>query len=107
MDIGTIATFAYGALAIVGGIIGYTKSQSKISLISGSVSGTLLIAAGIMQLTGKAWGQYIAIGIVGLLIATFIARLIKTRKFMPAGLMIIAGLAALAAIVMPILSVPV
>jgi uncharacterized membrane protein (UPF0136 family) len=107
MEIGTIATFAYGALAIVGGIIGYTKSQSKISLISGSISGILLIVAGIVQLGGQPWGQYVAIGIVGLLIATFIVRLIKTGKFMPAGLMIIAGLAALAAIVMPLLVIAV
>ncbi|AFY70489.1 protein of unknown function UPF0136 [Thalassoporum mexicanum PCC 7367] len=105
METGTIATFAYGALAIVGGIIGYTKSQSKISLISGSISGILLIVAGVVQLGGQPWGQYLAIGIVGLLIITFIARLIKTGKFMPAGLMIIGGLASLAAILFPILTV--
>ncbi|MFN5264646.1 MAG: TMEM14 family protein, partial [Pseudanabaena sp.] len=35
----TIALLVYGVIAIIGGIIGFTKSQSKASIISGSISG--------------------------------------------------------------------
>jgi uncharacterized membrane protein (UPF0136 family) len=104
MNIGIIAAIAYGILAIGGGIMGYAKSQSKASIISGSISGLLLIAAGVFQLMGQSWGQYLGIAIATVLIVVFIVRLVKTRKFMPAGLMIAAGLASLAAMVMPLLA---
>lgn len=49
MNLATIITFTYGILSIVGGIIGYKQAGSKISLISGAISGLLLIIAGILQ----------------------------------------------------------
>ncbi|MDJ0516635.1 MAG: hypothetical protein F6K22_38235 [Okeania sp. SIO2F4] len=99
MNIGIIAAIAYGILAIVGGIIGYTKVGSKISLISGSVSGLLLIISGIIQLIGINWGLIFSIVITTILVITFIIRLVKTRKMMPAGLMILTGIAAVAVMV--------
>ncbi|MGD1704513.1 TMEM14 family protein [Dapis sp. BLCC M229] len=99
MNIGIIAAIAYGILAIVGGIIGYTKVGSKISLISGSVSGLLLIISGIIQLIGIYWGLIFSIVITTILVITFIIRLVKTRKMMPAGLMILTGIAAVAVMV--------
>ncbi|NEO55899.1 MAG: hypothetical protein F6K54_24235 [Okeania sp. SIO3B5] len=94
MNIAIIAAIVYGILAIVGGIIGYTKAGSKISLISGSVSGLLLIVSGIVQLMGMNWGLIFSIVIATILVITFIIRLVKTRKMMPAGLMILTGIAA-------------
>ncbi|NEQ37328.1 MAG: hypothetical protein F6K40_14055 [Okeania sp. SIO3I5] len=99
MNIGIIAAIAYGILAIVGGIIGYTKVGSKISLISGSISGLLLIISGIIQLMGINWGLIFSIVISTILVITFIIRLIKTRKMMPAGLMILTGIVAVAVMV--------
>ena len=101
MNLSIVAAIAYGVLSIVGGIFGYVKSQSKASIISGSISGALLIAAGIAQLQGFTWGQTAGVAIAGLLVVVFIVRLVKTKKFMPAGLMIIAGLVALAAMLLP------
>ncbi len=95
IDLGVIAAFAYGVLALVGGIIGYAQAKSTASLISGIVSGVLLIAAGVLQRQGMAWGGILAAVITAVLVVVFIVRLIKTRKFMPAGLMIIAGAIAL------------
>ena len=88
-----------GSLIIVGGIIGYTKAGSKISLISGSVSGLLLIVCGIIQLMGINWGIILSIIITTILVITFIIRLAKTRKMMPAGLMILTGIVAVAVMV--------
>lgn len=92
---GIIAAIAYGIIAIAGGIIGYVQAASKASLISGSISGLLLIFAGVMQLQGQAWGLTLAAIITAILIIVFAIRLTKTRKFMPAGLMAILGLVTL------------
>lgn len=96
MNPGIIAAIAYGILAIIGGIIGYIQAQSKVSLISGSISGLLLILGGVMQLQGQAWGLILATVVTAVLVIVFAVRLTKTRKFMPAGLMSVLGVATLA-----------
>ena len=95
MNPGVVAAIAYGVLAIVGGIIGYVQATSKASLISGIISGLLLIIAGVMQLQGQGLGLILAIVVTIALIIVFAIRLAKTRKFMPAGLMTALGVAAL------------
>ncbi len=92
----TLALLLYGAVAIVGGIIGYTKSQSKASIISGSISGAGLLVAGAAALNSQEWGKTTGLVIAGLLIVVFVVRLIKTKKAMPAALMIAGGLATVA-----------
>lgn len=99
MNPGIIAAIAYGILAIVGGMIGYAQAQSKASLISGSISGLLLIFGGLMQLQGQTWGLILAIFVTAVLMIVFTIRLAKTRKFMPAGLMTILGMTALVVMV--------
>ena len=94
MTLGVIAAIAYGILAVIGGIVGYTKAKSKISLIAGCSTGILLILGGIIQLQGLTWGLIFSLIMSVFLIITFISRLLKTGKFMPSGLMIIAGLVA-------------
>lgn len=96
--ISTIAAIAYGILAFVGGIIGYAQAKSKMSLISGGISGVLLILCGVALQQGMVWAGTVAAIITAVLIVVFVMRLTKTRKFMPAGLMAIAGGAALAAL---------
>ncbi|MBW4561468.1 MAG: hypothetical protein KME32_09985 [Mojavia pulchra JT2-VF2] len=95
MELSIIATFAYGILSIIGGIIGSIQANSKISLLSGSISGLLLIFAAFWQLQGQTWGLLMATFITAVLIVFFAMRLAKTRKFMPAGLMFILGMLAL------------
>jgi uncharacterized membrane protein (UPF0136 family) len=98
MNLGIVVAFGYGILALVGGIIGYIQVKSKISLLSGSISGLLLIFAAYCQLQGQTWGLTLAAVVTGILVVFFAFRLTKTRKFMPAGLMIIFGMLALAVI---------
>ena len=95
MNPGVVAAIAYGILAIVGGIIGYVQAKSKASLISGIISGLLLVTAGVMQLQGQGLGLILAIVVTIALVIVFAIRLAKTRKFMPAGLMTALGVAAL------------
>lgn len=106
MNPGIVAAIAYGILALVGGIIGYVQAQSKASLISGSVSGLVLIFGGIMHLQGQAWGLVLATIVTVILVIVFTIRLAKTRKFMPAGLMTVLGLVALGVMLRTVLSVP-
>ena len=99
MNLSIIAAFAYGILAIVGGIIGYIQARSKVSLLSGSISGLLLILAAYFQLQGQTWGSILGVIVTGVLVVVFAVRLAKTRKFMPAGLMTILGMLALGVMV--------
>ena len=95
MNLAIAATIIYGLLAGIGGIFGYVKSRSKPSLISGCISGILLLVAAFMQIQGNSLGLLIAKVIVSLLVIVFVFRLVKTKKFMPAGIMTITGVAAL------------
>lgn len=84
-------TLIYGILAIAGGAIGYKQAGSQVSLISGFISGLLLLIAAYM-LYGRSPAGPLLAGVVSLvLVIVFIIRLLKTRKFMPAGLMIVMG----------------
>lgn len=99
MNLGIVAAFGYGILSLVGGIIGYIQAKSKVSLLSGGISGLLLIFSAYCQLQGQTWGLTLASVITGILVVFFALRLAKTRKFMPAGLMIIFGMLTLAVMV--------
>jgi len=95
MPIATFMTFIYAVLSIVGGIIGYKQAGSTQSMIAGIISGILLIIGGIALLQGQLWGAWLAIAVTLILVIVFIFRLVKTRRFMPAGLMTIVGVITL------------
>lgn len=96
MSPGLIFALIYGVLSIVGGIIGYRQAGSKVSLISGIISGLLLLL-GVVLMPGAA-GFWLARMVSLVLVIVFVTRLIKTKKFMPAGLMVIVGIATLIAL---------
>ncbi|MGQ4650130.1 TMEM14 family protein [Lyngbya aestuarii] len=96
------APLAYGLLAMIGGVMGYLKVKSKMSIISGLVSGLLLVFSAIVQLQGHQWGLTLASVVAAALVIIFAVRLVKTRKFMPAGLMIIAGVLSLGVMLYPL-----
>lgn len=95
MDFATMAAIGYGILAGVGGVLGYAKAGSQTSLISGLLSGILLIVGGVAHQQNLTWGFPLSIVTTIALIIVFVIRLAKTRKFMPAGLMVVAGILAL------------
>ena len=95
MNPGVIAAITYGVLAIVGGVMGYVQAQSKISLLAGGGCGVLLLISAILQSQGQAWGLLAATGVTVILLLAFTMRLFKTRKFMPAGLMLVLGIPSL------------
>jgi uncharacterized membrane protein (UPF0136 family) len=98
LPLAALTTLTYGILSIAGGAIGYKQAGSQVSLISGFVSGLLLLIGAYLLFGGTPSGPAIS-GIVSLLLLiVFGVRLVKTKKFMPAGLMIIFGVFNLAAL---------
>lgn len=77
----------FGILTIVGGLIGYLKAGSTISLISGSIAGLLLLLAAFLLPAQSGAGLAIALLVSVLLAGRFIPHLIKTGKIMPDALM--------------------
>ncbi|MGF1458850.1 MAG: TMEM14 family protein [Leptolyngbyaceae cyanobacterium] len=98
MSPAAIMTLIYAVLSIVGGVIGYQQAGSKASMISGIATGVLLIVAGIAILQAQTWGGVLAIAVTLLLVIVFCVRLLKTRRFFPAGLMIAVGIGTLIAL---------
>lgn len=80
-ELGRIGIAVYGALMAVGGVGAFLKSGSKPSIISGVASGIVLA---ILYAQNNIQGALITAGV---LCVVFLARLIKTKKFMPAGLL--------------------
>ncbi len=100
----SIAILALAAL--IGGVIGYLKAGSKVSLVAGASSGLVL--------AGSLWWSFenlkaalAAAAVLAMLLEVLFAlRLAKTRKFMPAGMMaVLAGL-CLAAVIITIATTP-
>ena len=72
-------------LLVVGGLIGFLKAKSKVSLITSVVSAALLslCAAGIV------FKPYMADVLLAVLLGLFAWRLTESKKFMPSGLMLV------------------
>jgi uncharacterized membrane protein (UPF0136 family) len=84
-----IILWVYIVLLLAGGLMGFIKAKSRISLVTSSVFALLLA----LCVTGVLRPFYIAYILVGLLLVVFGIRFAKGRKFMPSGLML--GLSAL------------
>ncbi len=85
----------YIILLVVGGMIGFLKAKSKVSLITSVVAAALLVltTVGVFE---AAVARAIADIIMAALLVVFGIRLTKTKKFMPSGMMLAITLAALA-----------
>ena len=81
----------YIVLLFAGGLTGYLKAKSKMSLIMSACFAALLILCAINVITMPHAADYIML----FLLVFFAVRLTKSKKFMPNGLMSIITLAAL------------
>lgn len=87
-----VALALYGALLIAGDIIGKVKAGSSASLFAGAVSGAVALVGFWQSLLDPAVG-FLTGGLVGLLLTgIFLSRFVRTRKFMPAGLVLLLSL---------------
>lgn len=90
----TTAFVIYGVLMFLGGIFGFVKAGSKVSLVMGIISGILIFAG--VALLGSAYttGRAILTFTSFVLSGVFAMRLLKTRKFMPSGMLLVLSLIA-------------
>jgi uncharacterized membrane protein (UPF0136 family) len=82
----------YGLLLIAGGIMGKFKSDSSVSLYAGGISGLVALYAYWTGRTDPATGLLIGLMLSLLLTGISLSRFIRTRKLMPAGLLLIASI---------------
>jgi len=93
MDATRLYFLIFGALTILGGVIGYVKAGSVPSIIAGAITGVggragvLLLVAGALLPEHRAAGLATAFIVSLLLAAQFVPKFIRTGKVMPAGLM--------------------
>ena len=78
-----ILLWIFIALLVAGGLMGFLKAKSKVSLIAsmGSAIPLALVALG-------QWPGTVAVGVLIVLQAVFFIRLRKTGKFMPSGMLL-------------------
>jgi uncharacterized membrane protein (UPF0136 family) len=94
---GQLALGVYAVLLAGGGVIGYTKAGSKPSLYAGVASAVAALLALVLSFqnatTGMALGCLIALFLSGFFAYRFA---VKTRKFMPAGMLAVLSLVVVA-----------
>ena len=81
----------YIVLLVVGGLVGFLKAKSQVSLIMS----TAFAAALSLCALGIIFQPYVADILLAVLLVVFALRLGKTKKFMPAGMMLVITLIAL------------
>jgi len=80
-----IALWIYVTLLLAGGLVGFVKAGSKISLVTSAVFAVLLAACA----TGIIHPFYITEIILGVLAVVFCVRYLKSSKFVPSGLLLL------------------
>jgi uncharacterized membrane protein (UPF0136 family) len=83
--------WTYAVLLVVGGLMGFLKAGSKISLIMSLAFATPIA----LDAAGKIHVANLSNILIGVLLVFFGMKFVKGKKFMPAGLMVIASAAAL------------
>ena len=85
----------YIVLLLVGGLIGFFKAKSKVSLITSAVFAALLVLTTLRGVFQPGFALTLANVLMAVLLVVFAVRLAKTKKFIPNGLMLVVTAAAL------------
>jgi uncharacterized membrane protein (UPF0136 family) len=86
----------YILLLLVGGLFGFFKGKSNISLVTSVVFAVLLILTTLRGIFDPAFANGLANLVLLVLLVVFTLRLAKTKKFMPSGMMLALTILALA-----------
>jgi uncharacterized membrane protein (UPF0136 family) len=92
MKFSAITALTYSLLLFIGGMIGYYKAHSVVSLAMGTAFAVLLLICGIAMLKSSILGYFSAAGLSLLLTIFFTYRFYMTEKFFPSGIMALISL---------------
>lgn len=87
-----VVLWIYILLLLAGGLFGFLKARSKVSLITSTVSAAILALCALRIV----FQPYMADVVMVALLIVFSIRLAKTKKFMPSGMMLVVTAIALA-----------
>ena len=85
----------YIVLLLAGGLIGFFKAKSKVSLITSAVFAAVLVLTQTGIFDSKVARNLVNV-LMALLLVVFAVRLAKAKKFIPSGLMLVVTITALA-----------
>ena len=85
-----IILWIYIVLLLAGGLVGFLKAGSKASLVASTICAVPLLLALLLK-----WPPPVIAGVLGGLVIVFAIRFLKSKKFMPSGLMLILSLVTL------------
>jgi uncharacterized membrane protein (UPF0136 family) len=95
-DYASTVLWVYIILLLVGGLFGFYKGKSKISLTTSVVFAVLLILTTLRGIFDPGFANTLANVVLLVLLVVFTMRLAKTKKFMPGGLMLVLTILVLA-----------
>ena len=84
----------YGVLLLIEAVITYRRTGGKHSLIAGLLSATLALTAAVLVYLQVPIGASVGLGVMLAMAGVFGSRCMKTKTFMPAGIML--GVSAIA-----------
>lgn len=91
MNLPEAAVVIYGTLVTLGGLMGYLKARSLPSLVLGVLFGAALILSALFAGAGSGIPADLPLWLVLGLTLLSLYRLNVTRRFMPAGLLVLLG----------------
>jgi uncharacterized membrane protein (UPF0136 family) len=95
MPFPTLVLWIYIILLFLGGLVGYLKAGSKISLIMSACFAGILILCNTNAIFTPSFAHLLTTIVLVFLMIFFALRLTKSKKFMPNGLMSVLTLATL------------
>ncbi len=95
MNLPDAAVIIYGVLVALGGVMGYRKARSIPSLVLGVLFGVALILSALFAGAESAVPADLPLWLAMALTAMSLYRLNATRRFMPAGLLVLLGAAVI------------
>jgi uncharacterized membrane protein (UPF0136 family) len=96
---GQVVLGVYAVLLAAGGAVGYLKAKSRPSLIAGSASAVVALAAVAVSYTNLRLGFFVGLVLGACLSWLFFVCYRRSRKFMPSGLLAAISLIVVATMV--------
>lgn len=105
--VGQVALLVYAVLLAVGGVMGFIKAGSKVSMVAGLASAALVCVAFGVAVGGPTPrdGFLVGLGVSCVLVVMFLQRYLKTRKWMPAGMLLVVS-AVMAVLMLVLVATP-